>query len=283
MYLKSFIYLNCLLILVWASDEQITLNIPETIEFGKEYIVSCTHPKYAKLYVCPNKLNKNCESIVNKKGVKVQKNKENVEYTFKWTAELGFNPGKYFICNSTEPTVPQSEFLQAIVPNHNSFPKSYNDDTVAIEGESLKLSCGHIYGNKPENVKWVFFDSKLDEPRCSNSSKSLGDSDEFTVDKINDGKSGSLKINEVKNEHRGTYVCCVRNETLSDDVPFLHYFVRVKGKLAALWPFLGIVAEVIILCAVILIYEKQRDKKRKKTKNLDGGDKLVDSTGQAIS
>lgn len=31
-------------------------------------------------------------------------------------------------------------------------------------------------------------------------------------------------------------------------------------KYAALWPFLGICAEVIILCAVIIIYEKKRNK-----------------------
>ena len=32
-------------------------------------------------------------------------------------------------------------------------------------------------------------------------------------------------------------------------------------KLAALWPFLGICAEVIILCAIILFYERMRAKK----------------------
>jgi len=30
--------------------------------------------------------------------------------------------------------------------------------------------------------------------------------------------------------------------------------------LAALWPFLGIVAEVVVLCTIILIYEKKRNK-----------------------
>ena len=33
-----------------------------------------------------------------------------------------------------------------------------------------------------------------------------------------------------------------------------------SDKLAALWPFLGIVAEVIILCTIIFIYEKRRGK-----------------------
>jgi hypothetical protein len=33
-----------------------------------------------------------------------------------------------------------------------------------------------------------------------------------------------------------------------------------SDKLAALWPFLGIVAEVVILCTIIFIYEKKRNK-----------------------
>lgn len=37
-------------------------------------------------------------------------------------------------------------------------------------------------------------------------------------------------------------------------------YLVVKDKLAALWPFLGICLEVVVLCAIILVYEKKRNK-----------------------
>lgn len=41
------------------------------------------------------------------------------------------------------------------------------------------------------------------------------------------------------------------------------------GKLAALWPFLGICAEVFVLCAIILIYEKKRNKQEMEDSDTD--------------
>lgn len=36
---------------------------------------------------------------------------------------------------------------------------------------------------------------------------------------------------------------------------------RVADKLAAVWPFLGICAEVAILCSIIFIFEKRRNRR----------------------
>lgn len=71
---------------------------------------------------------------------------------------------------------------------------------------------------------------------------------------------GSFKcigISDVM-ERRG-----IEDEDEGDDDEIKHVSIgllRVKDKLAALWPFLGICAEVFILCTIILIYEKRRNK-----------------------
>ncbi|KAG5847874.1 hypothetical protein ANANG_G00130830 [Anguilla anguilla] len=53
----------------------------------------------------------------------------------------------------------------------------------------------------------------------------------------------------------GDYGCRGANE-LGANSDQIH--LRVRSRLAALWPFLGIVAEVVILIAIIFIYEKRR-------------------------
>lgn len=53
----------------------------------------------------------------------------------------------------------------------------------------------------------------------------------------------------------GKYGC---NGTSSEGTDQATVTLRVRSHLAALWPFLGIVAEVLVLVTIIFIYEKRR-------------------------
>lgn len=89
------------------------------------------------------------------------------------------------------------------------------------------------------------------------------DSDEgrYKLEEANDIDNAKLIINPSKISDRGTYTCIGTNEYMTGLPPAKsESFLRVKDKLAALWPFLGICAEVFLLCAIILIYEKRRNK-----------------------
>lgn len=66
--------------------------------------------------------------------------------------------------------------------------------------------------------------------------------------------NGELVVEEASRADAGMYRCKPAEGLAADTV------LRVKDMYAALWPFLGICAEVFVLCAIILVYEKRRTK-----------------------
>ncbi|MPC16877.1 Basigin [Portunus trituberculatus] len=78
--------------------------------------------------------------------------------------------------------------------------------------------------------------------------------------------NGSLLIDPVLKIDSGNYMCLITQSTIQFNTTTE---VRVKDIYAALWPFLGIVAEVIVLCIIIYIHEKRRIKKNFDTSDSD--------------
>ena len=76
-----------------------------------------------------------------------------------------------------------------------------------------------------------------------------------------DGKNWGFKIEDAVNDDRRAYKCVVYNISNPANCSESIFFLRVKDKYAALWPFIGIVAEVIVLVIVIFLCEHGKNKK----------------------
>lgn len=114
-----------------------------------------------------------------------------------------------------------------------------------IEGDKLYLNCSG-YGNPLPRLSWLKGDLNV----------STDDRIKVVFEMGNISES-FLTIDAVEETDRDTYTCVANNDIGEYRQ---HILVRVKDKLAALWPFLGIVAEVAVLCTIIFIYEKRRAK-----------------------
>ncbi|CAF3247251.1 unnamed protein product [Rotaria socialis] len=66
----------------------------------------------------------------------------------------------------------------------------------------------------------------------------------------------NIIINSIEKSHRGFYRCTLNGVSFT-------VLLRVKDRLAPLWPFLGIVGTVSVLVIVILIFEKRQKPARK--------------------
>lgn len=118
----------------------------------------------------------------------------------------------------------------------------------ATEGETAILICKS--DSHPPVTDWVWFkiSDSVDQP-IANDSQS-----KFTVSSTQEKSELSIS-NLDMNADPGTYVC---NATNSEGSTQAEITLRVRSRLAALWPFLGIVAEVLVLITIIFIYEKRR-------------------------
>ncbi|XP_032307563.2 uncharacterized protein LOC6497578 isoform X1 [Drosophila ananassae] len=124
-------------------------------------------------------------------------------------------------------------------------------NTAVVEGEKMSITCV-VVGTAPQ-LSWSFGNLTL--------TNSTG---RYVLKEDNNVQNAILTLENVTLEDRGEYKCIGRNAAneygTKIEIATDASTVRVKGKFAALWPFLGICAEVLILCVIILIYEKRRNK-----------------------
>ncbi|XP_064475198.1 neuroplastin-like isoform X2 [Ornithodoros turicata] len=114
-----------------------------------------------------------------------------------------------------------------------------------VEGDPLTLYC-KASGVPLPTITWL----KDDEPLNTSDSR-------ISLEAWQNVSNAKLSIQNLNFDDRAQYTCIASNVVGNDTITIL---VRVKDKLAALWPFLGICVEVAVLCAIIFVYEKKRVK-----------------------
>lgn len=74
-----------------------------------------------------------------------------------------------------------------------------------------------------------------------------------------------LVIRDIKMSDRGYYKCTGTNDKMKtfalDDDTFADSvsYIRIKDRMAALWPAIGIVAQIVVLAIIIIISENRRN------------------------
>ncbi|XP_055544837.1 uncharacterized protein LOC129729934 isoform X2 [Wyeomyia smithii] len=122
--------------------------------------------------------------------------------------------------------------------------------TNMVEGEQLSLHC-IAFGTNPK-ISWII----------GNKTYTTG-TDHIHLDEDDKGvENARLTIEAVAMSDYMDYTCEARNNATEFTGRLAHatITVRIRGKYAALYVFLGIIAEVVVLCAIILICERRRNK-----------------------
>ncbi|XP_053614482.1 basigin [Plodia interpunctella] len=125
-------------------------------------------------------------------------------------------------------------------------------NTNVVEGQKLKLTCKVLGKPTAGAVTWKYNATAQGPELTLASGARDGRVTLAAADNVTDSV---LVLADAARADAGLYSCVpgVAGERATTTL-------RVKDMYAALWPFLGICAEVFVLCAIILVYEKRRTK-----------------------
>lgn len=218
-------------LLIQVNNDQKYLEPFRSFELGKSFIMQC-RVKDVKTAVQITWL-KNSKPVQNSDRVQVNPSENHIAFHKPEQEDAG-----NYTCETIINSAQVSKTITLVAMPLAKMPKN----TYVVENEMLTIKC-ETYGNVTDIV-WEIGNLTL------NSSE-----DRIKLSEDNH----VLEISNITLNDRGNFTCIVNNDKL--EVSFITAtFVRVKGKYAALWPFLGICAEVFVLCTIILIYEKRRNK-----------------------
>ncbi|CAG7828854.1 unnamed protein product [Allacma fusca] len=133
--------------------------------------------------------------------------------------------------------------IKRLTPQNKPFDKGHRSVTV-VAGNTLSIYCNITGANESDiTVRW------------------FKDGEDLKQSKL------SFDYPEAEAKHRGLYNC---SAVYSGKLYDYQFYVRVKDKLMPLWPFLGICLEVAVLCIIIVVYEKRRNKTELEESDTDG-------------
>lgn len=138
----------------------------------------------------------------------------------------------------------------------------------ATEGGVVEFKCTLLHGKPDLNpVKWEWTKGSEGNETV------LENKENVKIEVSSSFNETVLKLSNVTDGDKGDYSCKVKNDYGAHSETIK---LRVKDAYAALWPFLAILVEVFVLCAIILIYEK---KCAKKNTNEDDNDQAQNLMG----
>lgn len=177
------------------------------------------------------------------KGDKVLHEDKLSDLKMEYEVDMDERAGQYFCVFLPEP-VGRTSVNVAGPPKVNAVKKSEQ----ATEGEEVVLVCKSASFPPVTNWVWYKISGAGDQVLTNNSQNKV-----FVVSMET---KTELHIRDLDLKlDSGQYVC---NGTSAEGTEQAFITLRVRSHLAALWPFLGIVAEVLVLVTIIFIYEKRR-------------------------